>query len=184
MQTFENQQFEHEKLLVKAKYDYCTFVNCQFVNSDLSKIIFIECTFENCDLSNANIDLTAFKTVTFNGCKLMGLRFDTCQKILLAFEFLDCIMDYVSFYELKLPNTTFKNCQLHEVDFTKANFLKTNFENCDLKLSIFDNTNLEKADFRTAYNFEIHPTLNRIKKAKFSKTNVIGLLQHFDIKIE
>jgi hypothetical protein len=43
---------------------------------------------------------------------------------------------------------------------------------------------LEKADFQTAYNFEIHPTLNRIKKAKFSKENVVGLLLGFGIEIK
>ena len=123
MQTIENEIFENEKSLAKAKYDYCTFVNCSFANSDLSEIVFIECTFENCDLSNANIDLTAFKTAVFKGCKLIGLRFDACQSTLLAFDFVDCIMDYSSFYNLKLPNTSFKNCQLHEVDFSEANFL-------------------------------------------------------------
>jgi hypothetical protein len=39
-------------------------------------------------------------------------------------------------------------------------------------------------EFQTAYNFEIHPTLNRLKKAKFSKENVVGLLLGFGIEIK
>jgi uncharacterized protein YjbI with pentapeptide repeats len=100
--------------------------------------------------------------------------------MMLVFEFEDCVMDYVSFYELKLPNTTFKNCQLHEVDFSEADFTNSIFDNCDFRLSTFNNSILEKVDFQTSYNFEIHPMVNRIKKAKFSKENILGLLLGFD----
>jgi uncharacterized protein YjbI with pentapeptide repeats len=182
-QNFKNQDFT-KKSLAKAKYDYCIFTDCNFGNSDLSSIAFVECTFVDCNLSNAKVDLTAFRTVKFSGCKLLGLRFDVCQKMMLAVSFENCVMDFVSFYGLKLPNTVFKNCQLHEADFSSSDFSNAVFDNCDFRLSTFDHTILEKADFQTAYNFEIHPTLNRIKKAKFSKENVVGLLLGFGIEIK
>jgi hypothetical protein len=43
---------------------------------------------------------------------------------------------------------------------------------------------LEKADFRTAFNYSINPETNRIKKAKFSKEGLNGLLDKYDIEIE
>ncbi|MCC6186899.1 MAG: pentapeptide repeat-containing protein, partial [Chitinophagaceae bacterium] len=42
---------------------------------------------------------------------------------------------------------------------------------------------LEKTDFRSAYNYSIHPERNRIKKAKFAQAGLAGLLQHYDIVI-
>jgi len=48
----------------------------------------------------------------------------------------------------------------------------------------FDKATLEKADFRTAINYSIDPTNNRIKKAKFSLLGVVGLLDKFDISID
>jgi uncharacterized protein YjbI with pentapeptide repeats len=58
------------------------------------------------------------------------------------------------------------------------------FSQCDLSGAIFDHTNLEKVDFRTATNFTINPSLNTLKKAKFSMPSVVGLLKNFDIIIE
>jgi hypothetical protein len=43
---------------------------------------------------------------------------------------------------------------------------------------------LEKTDFRTAYNYSFDPENNRIKKAKFSLAQVVGLLDKYDIHIE
>jgi hypothetical protein len=48
----------------------------------------------------------------------------------------------------------------------------------------FENTILEKADLRTSYNYLIDPEINRIKKAKFSKEGIVGLLHRYDIEIE
>ena len=39
------------KSLAKGEYEHCTFVDCLFSNSDLSKNIFSECECEDCDLS-------------------------------------------------------------------------------------------------------------------------------------
>ena len=55
---------------------------------------------------------------------------------------------------------------------------------CDLTDTKFENTVIEKADFRTSFNYSIDPYLNRIKKAKFSLTNITGLLDKYDIEIE
>jgi hypothetical protein len=49
---------------------------------------------------------------------------------------------------------------------------------------MLERTNLEKTDFRTAVNFSINPTLNRIKNAKFSHDRLAGLLDSFSIVIE
>ncbi|MPM49119.1 hypothetical protein SDC9_95847 [bioreactor metagenome] len=82
-----------------------------------------------------------------------------------------------------MKRTIFEDCILSEVDFSDAILAESSFLNCDLNGSIFNNTNLEKADFRTSFNYSIDPTVNRIKKAKFSIEGSKGLLDKFDIEI-
>jgi uncharacterized protein YjbI with pentapeptide repeats len=85
---------------------------------------------------------------------------------------------------MKIKSRIFKNCQLLETDFSESDLTASVFDNCDLSGATFDNTNIEKADFTTAFNFSIDPEINRIKKAKFSLPEVLGLLNKYDIVIE
>jgi len=100
----------------------------------------------------------------------------------LVFE--NCLLNLSSFYKLKLKGTKFKNCNLQEVDFTETDLTNAVFDNCDLDRAIFERTILEKADFRTAFHYSIDPTVNRIKKARFSSNGLAGLLDNFNIVIE
>lgn len=71
-----------------------------------------------------------------------------------------------------------------ETDFSETELTLSVFDNCDLERAIFDRTNLEKADFRTSWHYSIDPTINRIRKARFSKDGIAGLLNRYDIRIE
>ena len=66
------------------------------------------------------------------------------------------------------------NCDLREAQFTKSS----------LEESIFENTNLTKADFSEAIDYTINPERNKIKKAKFSMPEVLGLLKEFNIIVK
>ena len=70
------------------------------------------------------------------------------------------------------------------MDFSDSDFTASVFSNCDLQGAIFQNTVLQKCDFKSATNFNIHPTENQISKAIFASDNLNGLLQSFNIKIE
>jgi uncharacterized protein YjbI with pentapeptide repeats len=132
----------------------------------------------------AKVKNTALKTVKFSNCKLLGLNFSECNNFLLSVYFENCLLNLASFYKLKLKGTKFKNSNLSEVDFTEADLTNSALENCDLERAIFDRTILEKVDFRTSFLFSIDPTINRIKKAKFSRNGLSGLLDKFHIEIE
>ena len=93
-------------------------------------------------------------------------------------------MNLTSFYKLKLKGTRFKNCGLQEADFTDSDLSLVSFDNCNFERAIFEGTNLEKADFRTSFHYSIDPSVNRIKKAKFSQSGLAGLLDKYDIVIE
>lgn len=173
-----------ENRLPRGEYENSTFINCLFANGDLSGIEFSQCLFESSDLSMVNISQSAFREVRFRSCKLLGVQFNYCNKFLLSVRFENCTMDFASFYQVPLKKGIFEDCKLEEVDFTESNLAEARFHNCNFFRAQFNNTILEAADFRTSYNFSIHPERNKIKKAKFSSQNIIGLLDVYNIKIE
>jgi uncharacterized protein YjbI with pentapeptide repeats len=83
-----------------------------------------------------------------------------------------------------MRQANFSTCDLQETDFAMAELIQAVFDNCNLTGAVFDATNLEKADLRTSFQFTINPTTNKIKKARFSKDNLEGLLSHLDIIID
>jgi uncharacterized protein YjbI with pentapeptide repeats len=187
MVIHEDKQFVNinysEKKLRDREFVKCRFVCCDFNKSDLMGNSFEDCHFERCNFTMAILDGTGFRNVTFDGCKLMGLDFTRCNKFMFSFSFMDCILDYSTFFGTKLKKTSFKKCTLKEVDFSEADLSAGVFENCDLHGTRFSSTVLEKTDFRTAANFAIDPDNNKIKKAKFAETNLAGLLVKYDLDI-
>ena len=179
-ETFKGIDFSDQTNQPKD-YENCNFTDCNFAGVNLSDFSFEDCTFENCDLSNARVNNTAFKNIHFKSCKLIGVQFDTCNTFLLAFKFTLCIMNYTSFYSLKIPETNFKECSIVEADFTETDLSKAVFEACDLSGTVFSKTKLLKADFRSSVNFTIDPEQNGMSGAKFSLESLPGLLQKYDI---
>ncbi|QDH78473.1 pentapeptide repeat-containing protein [Echinicola soli] len=183
---FDGKEFRDEDFRLSfttGEYEECTFVGCTFAGSDLRDVVFSECNFERCDLSNAQLQNTSLRDIEFSTCKLLGLRFDKCNPFLLTITFTDCQLDFSSFYGLKLKQTKFKSCRMHEVEFVEVDLTASTFDGCDLFHAVFDGACLEKVDFSTAENFSIDPESNQIKKAKFSLSNVTGLLDKYDISV-
>jgi len=81
-------------------------------------------------------------------------------------------------------NTSFLRCKITETYFTDTNLNGSNFSESDLSKTEFHNSNLSKVDFRKAINYSLDPRTNKIREAKFSNPDVIGLLKHFEIIIE
>lgn len=127
---------------------------------------------------------TAFRDVIFKESKMFGLHFDDCNEFGMSFTFDDCALNNSVFYKTIIRKTIFKNSKLIEVDFTECDLSNAVFTDCDLSGAVFDNTNLEKADFRTSVHYAIDPSKNRLKKAKFSLSEIHGLLHQFDIEID
>jgi len=181
-QTFKGQDFTKTRLQ-KGEYENCIFEGCDFSNGYLDNQNFMECEFIDCNLSNANIAHTVFNEVSFSHCKMMGLKFEESNDFLMIFNFTDCVLNFSTFYQLKLKAVRFSECKLIEVDFSESDLTGAILDSCDLSKALFYHSILEKTDFRTAYNFTIDPEYNRLKKAKFSKENIIGLLGKYELDI-
>ena len=181
-QEFIKEDYRQTKL-PKGDYENCRFVDCLFSEGYLDNQNFVECTFEGCDFTNANISHSIFNTVSFVGCKMVGLRFETCDPLLLSIHFEGCNLSLASFYGMELPQTLFTNCKMHQVDFSETHLRGSSFPETDLENAIFDQTDLEQVDFVSAFNFNIDPSKNKVRKAKFSKEGLIGLLKKYDIAV-
>ena len=184
MIRIDDQTFKAISKLEKAEYENCHFIQCSFNEENLSNYIFSDCTFEACDLSNVKIANTSFKGVQFVHCKLFGLKFEEANPFLLSLSFDTCMLNFASFYKVKLKSTLFSTCTLHEVDFSGSDLTDAMFDGSDFRSSTFDGTILKNANFRTSYNFSIDPSRNQLTKAKFSKENCLGLLDHLKIEIK
>jgi len=170
--------------LPKADFEGCRFVRCSFSGSDLSGYNFTECEFEDCNLSSAKIIQTTFNDIKFRDSKLLGLHFENANEFLFTLNFENCTLNLSSFYKRKMKKTVFIRCSLHEVDFTDTDLTEAAFNECDLQLAKFENSILKKADLRTSFNYSIDPSLNKLRKARFSLPGVLRLLDKYDIVIE
>ena len=181
--TFNGRNFS-KKDLSQTEYEACIFNNCIFSNTSLYRLQFIECSFNACDFSASTMPNTAIRDTTFNDCKLLGTNFEDCNKLLLSMDFMHCQLNLASFDGLPLKGTTFDKCMMQETNFTDVDLTDALIKECDLQAAIFDHTNLQNADLSTSYNFAIDPESNNIKGARFSSTELIGLLYKYDIEIE
>lgn len=180
---FADQIFEKISVIEPGEYDHCLFKNCAFESADFKNFKFLDCQFELCNVSLVQLSGASLQKVHFADCKMQGLRFEACNPFLFEVSFERCSLNLSSFYQVKTKGTSFLQCQLQEVDFTEAHFPKAKFDECDLSGALFDHSNLIEADFRTAHSYEINPSINQIKKAKFSSDGLTGLLQSFGISI-
>ncbi|HAD10829.1 MAG TPA: hypothetical protein DCF33_00170 [Saprospirales bacterium] len=181
---FSNEKFQSINTLEPGEYEDCVFMDCPLTATDLSGLVFDQCRWLRCDLSTAIINGTAFRDNSFESCKLMGLHFEDANPFSLSFTFKDCLLQYASFFRLKIPGTAFLHCQMEEVNLEETDLRRAVFQDCNLLNAGFDYANLEETDFRTAHHFRIHPDRCKIQGARFAAGNLEGLLTHYKIKVE
>ena len=75
------------------------------------------------------------------------------------------------------------SCEAHNIDFEKTNLSKAKLKDTDLLNTAFSNTNLSFTDLTDAMHYQIDPTKDNIRKAKFFLPAAISLLDKWDIEI-
>ena len=161
----------------------CSFQSCDFSESILRNAQFCGCIFVNCNLSLPKVEGCRFQDARFIECKIVGVEFFKCQKTFFSASFKKCLLQYCNFSDLNMKNTSFDESKLKENHFTNTSLNGADFTNADLSGTIFHNCDLSKADFSSATRYDIDPQTNKIKNAKFSFPEAIGLLRAFDITI-
>ncbi len=185
---FESQDYnkinlvEHD--LKSAVFTHCRFFSCDFTKANLTGSRFIDCQLENCNFSLVKLDGCRLQDVRFENCKLVGMNFGKCEQRFLSLKFKGCLIDTSNFSDLDLKNTSFCDCVIRETYFANTNLQGANFSGTDLQGSVFHNSDLSKANFQGAFNYSINPLTNKLQRAKFSRLEVLSLLNHLDIIIE
>jgi uncharacterized protein YjbI with pentapeptide repeats len=185
--TYDDHLFEKEIYIDKAvrgrEFQSCTFRNCDFSNSTFTGNKFLDCTFDGCNLSMIKLDQSTLSDVVFKNCKVLGVNFSKCTDFLFSVAFDNCILDYSSFMGKKMVKTKFSKSILKEVTFSQAVLTGSTFSETDLTNAIFNRTDLSAVNFVTAFNYDIDPEINNLKKATFSSQGLEGLLTKHQIKV-
>ena len=184
----EERSFEDMNLLGSDLTDHiflsCTFSGCDFSNAKLRKAKFQDCAFAGCNLSNAQLMGTQFTETLFTDCKMAGLDFSTCNPFLFSIDLVRCSAPYCTFADQDLSGRRLAGSDLTDCFFDGTHLPRTDFSESRLSGARFERVNLEQADFRGATGYELDPAQCRLKKARFSYPEVLGLLKGYQIIVE
>ncbi|MDA3947443.1 MAG: pentapeptide repeat-containing protein [Helicobacteraceae bacterium] len=173
--------------IFSKEFDDCTFINCDFSEAQLCHCIFEDCHFLKCNLSVIKVDASRFLNVVFEESKLSGIDWTKAaySDVLLdaPLTFLNCVVDYSSFYGLTLQTLVMRECKACDVDFRESDLSQADFRESDLTDTLFRHTNLSSADFTLAENYTIDINVNTIQGAKFSRYEAFSLLDGLDITL-
>lgn len=165
----------------------CCFKNCDFSESQFRGCEFHQCRFIHCDLSLAVVKGSQFKGVWFEDSKAVGINWAEASwprlGALESVDFTGCVLNYASFFGLRLVGRRLSGCSALEVDFAEADLTEADCTGTDFQRSCFLHTNLTRADFTGALNYTISPLLNQIKHARFSLPEAMALLYGLEITL-
>ncbi len=185
-EAFRDLDLSKEEIISK-EFEDCTFVNCDFSEAQLRHCIFDDCRFLKCNMSVMKVDGCRFSNVVFEESKLSGIDWTKAlySEILLdaPLTFLNCIVDYSSFYGLTLQSLVMRECKAYDVDFRESDLSGADLRESDLTDTLFRNTNLSGADLTLAENYTIDINVNTIKGAKFSRYEALTLLDGLEITL-
>lgn len=180
--VFKSENFS-KKSLERQTFGSCSFINCDFSESILRNAKFSACVFTGCNISLPKLNACRFQEVQFIDCKIVGAEFFTCDRAFFSVSFKKCLLTYCNFSDLNMKNTQFEGSKIHETYFTNTILTGADFTDTDLQGTLFHDCDLSLADFTAAARYNIDPRTNKLRKAKFSLPEAIGLLQGFDITI-
>lgn len=184
--TFEGLEAE-EAVFERVEFEDCRFVRCRFPMATFRGCAFVNCVFEGCDLSLLKVPGSRLTSARFSDCKLIGV--DWCEASSLtglttSMNFTRCVLSYGFFVKLDLSGARFEECEARETDFSGATLQRASFVHSDLEGAKFMESDLREADFTGAHGYIIDPTRNKVKKARFSLPEAIGLLKTFGVVIK
>ena len=173
--------------LLSSTFNECLFENCNFTEAKIQNCRFVNCQFKNCDLSLAQITDSAFLGIRFENSKIIGINWAQAhwpeRKLWGPLEFKKCALNHCTFLNVDLASAKIKRCQAVNVDFRGAKLPQADFAFTDLTDSLFQKTDLTGTDFRYARNYQIDPSQNQIRGAKFSLPEAMSLLYSMDIEL-
>ncbi len=180
--TFTSQNFVKVSF---ADYSFsnCVFEKCDFTDSSFENASLWGCTFKQCNFSLVLLKECRKENVLFEESKLIGINFSRCNTLIFSINARKSFFQYCNFSALSMKEVSFKDSKIYQCRFIDALLEKACFTQVDLNGTTFHNCDLRESNFEGALNYCINPCENKIKKAKFSFPECIGLLKSLDITI-
>lgn len=165
-------------------FESCHFDGVAFGQMDWRNARFEQCTFSRCDLTEIRWTGAKLHGVKFDNCNLNGLRWNTLTTLFLKLELTQCQATFGDWSDMEL-----NGARMLETDFTGADFSGTDARKVDwsgsrLRDSIFQRTDLRESDLRTATNWSIDPVENKVRGARFSPSDLEGLIGRLGICLD
>lgn len=192
-QRYQDQRFSRlampDATLTSIEFDTCVFERCTFTAATFHHCRFTDCRFLTCDLSLAKLPNCTFSNAGFERSKLTGIDWtktgtSATSRLMMSVRFVECVLDYATFYGMRLPPLTMTKSSAREADFSEADLTGSDFSGTDFTGARFLHTTLEKTSFVDAANYDIDLTANKVAGARFSLPEAVSLLRAFDIVIE
>lgn len=192
MHPFEKDTYYREKFtglalndatVKEVFFEECTFEACSFITCRFERLRFLGCRLEGCVLSAVTPMNCRFEKVDFTSCKVIGIDWTRTLETR-DMHFRDCQLNYSNFRFLDMPGLEMVGCEVKDADFIETRLKKAVFRKSDLEKTRFFKADLTEADFREAVNYYVDPTVNTLKKTRFSLPEVVSLLNAYDIIIE
>ncbi len=182
-ETFKGLKQEGLEMTAVDFYDVL-FDGCNFQKAAFLECKFEKCRFVNCDLSLAKFQDASFPDTEFDGCKMLGIDWTQTAKSFFTVGFARCILNDSRFVGANLRRVKMVDCLAKRADFEAADLSDADCEMTDFEGANFLKTELTRADFRQAKNYSIDPSVNKLKKAKFTLPEALSLLAYLDITVD
>lgn len=184
--VFDGLEAEDE-VAAGVEFENCRFRHCRFPTMTFRSCAFVHCQFEACDLGLVKVPGSRFTEAQFTDCKLIGV--DWCEASALtglttSMSFLRCVISYGFFVKLDLTGARIEECEAKEVDFSGATLRRASLVHSDLEGAKFVECDMREADLTGAHGYVIDPTRNKVKKARFSLPDAVGLLTVFGVVVK
>ena len=142
--------------LIASHWRNCTFLNCEFVGTNLRDARFEgSLFFEGATTSSSSFRYCDLERASFAKCNMSLIKVSGCQAFSLIFE--GCQMRGVEFENTKFVQSAgkkhfgaarFKACKVTDALFDKLDLTSCEFSDCDLSFSSFQGSRLVNASLR------------------------------------
>lgn len=168
------------------------FRDCVFEACDLRELRLLECAFNDsdllgCDLRLLDVQGSHFGGVTLEACHAVGVqwhRATTSAQRPLEIDAKDSILSFCSFVGLDLRKRRFEGCTMHEALFEACDLRDASLRHSDLAGALFKGCDLRGADLRTARDYAIVVSDNRVEGLHAALPEAAGLLAGMGIVLE
>jgi len=190
--VYENERFSNLTSTGES-YEDLIFSECEFedvtlMSPSFTRCVFRDCRFIRCRIESPRARETFLTRAEFDGCFLSGVQWcefvpgNRFSEMLCAVR--DSTVRYSNFSQMSFPKFDFSSVGLIECMFAECDLKTACFRGTELSRTEFFRCDMQEADFRDAFGYQIDVLTCKVRGARFSFPEAIGLLGSLGVKID